>query len=253
MTRVLSILILISLFSCAGDKPPPSGTPEDLALINAFIKRFEEKQGIDLDHDDVLIGIKDGAVAVFLRLDDDSDYYVYLSLKDVQYTEDEFGVTVSDFVWDTFSPKFRYHLIMDTTMFGTVYEYTDYAGSVESGTLFEEHQLNPKDLERLGAIIESNKKRKLTETFVSRYGLSAEKSQEISNLVFHFNKIQSRRSLTKRELNHFSSKILGISLTQFKEIIIDQQRSRDLIEDVAHLHETTPEVIDDILTELFLN
>ncbi|MFZ8933056.1 MAG: hypothetical protein ACO20H_05810 [Bacteriovoracaceae bacterium] len=252
MMRFIKMLVFVFLFSCAGEKPPPSGTIEELNKVNALVKAFEERLAIDIQHDDVLVGFKDGSIHIFLRTSSSGDYYKYIKLSDFEFIEDEFGVVIRDFIIDNTFPSFRYKLIMDTTLFGVVYDYEEYASSVESGTLFEIYQVTPKDLEKVGAVLEANKRNRVKKGLVLKYGLSAESSESISTLLFHFQKIQSRRSLTKRELDHFSKKLLGVDVKDFREASLDSELSSDLIEKVSQVHQTTPEVIVDILFELSL-
>ncbi len=250
MRCVTRLLVLILMFSCAGQKPPPNGTLEDLNKINALVKAFEERLDIDIEHDDVLVGFKDGEILLFLRTNNGSDYYKYIKLTDFDFIETEFGVVVRDFLIDNIFPSFRYGLIMDTLMFGVVYDYDDYANSVELGTLFEIHQVSPKDLEKLGAVLEANKKERVKKGLSLKYGLSAESSEAISEILFHFQKIQKKRSLTKKELDYFSRKLIGLNVKELKEALLDSEDSYNLIEKVSEMYQTTPEVINDILIEI---
>lgn len=233
------------IISCANNKPPASGTEEDLLKINALVQRLEQDLGVDFEREDILISKNKGDIWVFFRTDKESDRYQYIKLGDYEFMQTNLGPTITNFSLTTLSTEFRYRLIMDTLLFGYAYDYLDYADSINPGQYFEEDQINPKDLEKIGAIIEHKQREDIKKVLMAKYGLSVERSEHISSLYHHFKKLQKRRKLNFNELNYLSKGILGVD---YHKILTESEE--DLVQKAAKINDTSPEVIRDVVDSL---
>ncbi len=144
----------------------------------------------------------------------------------------------------------------------------DYIYKVAGMTSFDEDRLiekypfslsatSVKDLEKIGARVDDKKREKLEGMLVERFGLSEDRAGEISGTVYSLNRIKQKRSLTPRELNIMSHKILGFDYGRGKKALAkhiqgDGKELEELLRLAAEKNETTPEHVRELLGEFLL-
>ena len=121
-------------------------------------------------------------------------------------------------------------------------------------TIFSESVESPKDVEAIGANIENVKTERLEEVLNISYGLSAERAHSVAKNISAYQKLSSKRSLTEKERNFFSSELLGVSFKNAQNALTsgDTQDLNDLLDKAADKNGTSPEQISIILNEVFL-
>jgi len=112
-----------------------------------------------------------------------------------------------------------------------------------------------KDLEKMGARIETKDLEKRSLELALSYGLSDERSMEVARALTHMESINSKRSLTGREKDLLTQELIGLNYSVSKnamEKLIqgDEQGMEDLLEKAAEKNGITPEHVGDLLTEL---
>ena len=114
-----------------------------------------------------------------------------------------------------------------------------------------------KDLEKLAAIDERKVIDEKASAIEENFGLSAERSQDVSKTIYHLNKVRNKRSLTEKDYNIFSNKLLGFNYKKGKNALekhIQGEGSEleDLVAQAAEINGTTPEHMTEIMGEFFL-
>jgi hypothetical protein len=114
-----------------------------------------------------------------------------------------------------------------------------------------------KDLEKLAAIDERKIIGEKAESIEENFGLSADRSQDVSRAIFHLNKIKNKRSLTEKDYNIFSNKLLGFNYKEGKDALEKHLQGEgsdleELLVQAAEVNGTTPEHMTEIMGELFL-
>lgn len=124
----------------------------------------------------------------------------------------------------------------------------------KNGNIFSESVESPKDIEAIGANIERVSSERLEELLNINYGLSAERAHSVAKNISAYQKLSSKRSLTEKERNFFSSELLGVSFKNAQNALTsgDTQELNDLLDKAAGKNGTTPEQISIILNEVFL-
>jgi hypothetical protein len=122
------------------------------------------------------------------------------------------------------------------------------------GIYFSESSESVKDVEAMGANIEASKLDNLAETLAASYGLSEERANSVAKNISAYQKLSTRRSLTEKEKNFFSSELLGVSFKNAQNALTsgNTQDLNDLLEKAADKNGTSPEQISLILNEVFL-
>jgi hypothetical protein len=122
---------------------------------------------------------------------------------------------------------------------------------------FSEAESSIKDIEKLGSISEEELKEEITNKLAFEYGLSIERSREISSTLYYMKKIKNKRSLTEKELEKYFTKIIGVGHKESKKYLEeyiqgDQENFNKLLEKAADLNETSPEAIKEIFQNYIL-
>ena len=229
MKMILLLSLLIALVGC---KNPVTG--EDIS--NPLSK--EELFANSLDRQDHIYDVK--VISTFVG--EDGETYVALKWKesdnDVQEVETEAGVfnlslynplrswdTYIKTVWDadpfnTFSDDINYdddsfQELDDTELdiFQDIFwnpvtdEYTTEINDTEY--TFSEQSNFGKDLESMGALIESKSSETLGNVLVSNFGFSEERGKKIAKTFTTFKRVQKSRNLKEKDMDAFSEIILG--------------------------------------------
>lgn len=124
------------------------------------------------------------------------------------------------------------------------YWYSDASGNY----YFSENGAAKKDLEALGASIESAKIEDIKDNLYN-YGFSSERAEKLSRLLSSYRKIQNKRGLNERERNYFTNEVLGISFKEASEALVGDGLD-SLIEKASEKNETDPEAIKELIEEI---
>jgi len=79
-----------------------------------------------------------------------------------------------------------------------------------SGNVFSLTASSSKDLESIGAKIEMRSAEDFGQKLVADYGLSEDRAQKVAKTINAYQRITSKRSLTRREQNSYSQELLGV-------------------------------------------
>ncbi len=130
--------------------------------------------------------------------------------------------------------------------------YQDYY----SGVIFEQTQTSSKDLEKMAALKEAIVVKKKAEVLAAEYGLSESRSLEVAKLANQWGKMD-KRGMTDKDHDLFAKEILGVSITDAKEAMKkslegDSENLESLIDTAAETNETSPEHINELITDIFM-
>ena len=114
--------------------------------------------------------------------------------------------------------------------------------------IFETSGTKNKDLEKVGAKIEGIQIEGLKYSLTS-FGLSADKSEDMAQLAYAYNKIKEKRALTEREKDNFSMALLGMSFSNASTTLVEEGHDA-LINKAVEIHEISPEAVKEILNLL---
>lgn len=114
-----------------------------------------------------------------------------------------------------------------------------------------------KDLEKLAAIDERKVIDDKADTIEENFGLSAQRSQDVSRAIFHMNKIKNKRALSEKDYDVLTNKLLGFNYKKGKDALEKYLQGEatdleDLLAKAADVNGTTPEHMTEIMGELFL-
>jgi hypothetical protein len=121
-----------------------------------------------------------------------------------------------------------------------------------NGNIFEIDASTSKDLEKIGNFTDKIKKEKFSEDLMEKYGFSVERSVELANLLSDYNRIINKRSLTEKDQDFFSKKVLGVDIKNAEAAIKEGSGDalNDLIQTAAKLNGVTPEQVQEILLKV---
>ncbi len=144
-------------------------------------------------------------------------------------------------------------MFINLTKQGDDYKYSN--NGVEM--IFAQDAEGGKDLEAVGARIETANVADLSERLVSNYGLSTERAQEVAKLSSSYNKLSSKRSLTETEMNKFSQELVGMNYfaaqsAMEKHFQGDSKEYNSLLQKAANKNGVDPEQVSSIMGELLL-
>lgn len=124
----------------------------------------------------------------------------------------------------------------------------------DPGNFFSQSSDSIKDVETIGANAEASRFENLAETLSTNYGLSEERAEAVAKNISVYQKLSSKRSLTEKERNFFSTELLGVNFKNAQKALTsgNTQDLNDLLEKAAEKNGTSPEQISSILTEIFL-
>lgn len=249
--------LLFFLVSCAQPMPDgstPLGSKEELDRINNAISKFEKSNGLELSGDDVLIS-RDKKNSIWIFIKKNGDFYRAFRLTDLENIP--FGNAMVDLILKDTVLTFRYKLIMGTNMFGRAVPYQLFSGSIPNGSIFEETQIFPKDLEKIGALIDQYQQERSAKVLVDNWSFEEGKALELSRLIYHWKKIQKSRKMTDKDIKHFGIKLLGPEYVDIKNKLERFSRGEninfeDILSKVALHNGVDPEAMRDVLNNTFL-
>lgn len=111
-----------------------------------------------------------------------------------------------------------------------------------------------KDLEAMGNILENSTQNNLAESISDNFGLSFGRSQKVSKIIYYFNKLKSKRAISKEDSKILYKSVFGVSFDQIKEAIHsniegNNEKLESLYEMIANKNQTSPEHIRDLVSE----
>ena len=125
---------------------------------------------------------------------------------------------------------------------------------VGSSHFFSENYEAQKDLEKIGRTLENNTVNGLAYEISERFGLSEDRSYNVSKIIYNYNKMGKRRSMTNADSKRLYQEVLGVSLKQIKEAMVsvnegEQSKMDSLYEKIADKNNTSPEHMRDLVEE----
>ena len=130
---------------------------------------------------------------------------------------------------------------------------TQYSGSFSDyqGNIYEENSEGLKDLEKIGHFVEELNTQEMAFNLSESFGLSEKRALEVSKILLSWNKVSQKRSLNKKDLNRFSSSLLGMPFEDVQKAL-EKNNTEDLIEKVSRKNQIDPENMEEFLREFFL-
>lgn len=117
---------------------------------------------------------------------------------------------------------------------------------------YSENSGSVKDLELLGAKIQDDNVKALEEKLSIDYGLSTDRAEKVAKNIYSYNKLSSKRSLTKREKDFYANELLGADYQDVVDSFSEGEQMENLLEKAADKNGTSPEQVSAIITELFM-
>ena len=204
---------LIKQFISTGSDLPSRGVPNVPANKNSFIWK------------------NNNSGKIFYV--DMSPYSGQLSTQDVMMYIEDNGIEVTPR-----NEPFGY----GSAIFNDIYEDTS------GNWYFSENGAAKKDLEALGASIESVEIEEIKDNLYN-YGFSSERAEKLSRLLSSYKKIKNKRGLNERERNYFTNEVLGISFKEASEALVGDGLD-SLIEKASEKNEADPEAIKELIEEI---
>jgi len=120
---------------------------------------------------------------------------------------------------------------------------------------FEKVSASSKDLAKISAIKEAAQIEKSAQFLSSSFGLSLQRSKEISRLTSHWKKA-SKKAMTDAEIDSFSTELLGFSMTKGLKVAKESTEGNSaglnqLIKTAADKNNISPEHATRLMTKLF--
>jgi len=115
-----------------------------------------------------------------------------------------------------------------------------------------------KDLEKIAALTERKHLQNFQDYVTGEYGLSEKRAKEVSKMIFGYNKIKAKRSLTEKDKNLLTQKLLGFSYETGKKALgqmIAGESSgeiEDLFQKAADKNNIDPEHVKILIGDIFL-
>ena len=213
----------------------------------------------------------------FVRLGNENKNYGVFSSKVLDEegdTKDHTFMAINLTEWDPsmpFQPDSESGPFKDVTIFGDLTRTKDGMGFIcgedcyalgpnaelHNGLIFEEATPTSKDLEKLAAIKESLKANRASKAISSFYGLSEERSFQLSKTILSWKKVSNQRAMTKRDLDHLTVEFAGVKASEivesFKDLAKgDEARFNNLIERAARVNEVSPEAVKAMIQDAFM-
>jgi hypothetical protein len=130
---------------------------------------------------------------------------------------------------------------IDTSTWETNYYSTN-------GTMFENTNIASRDLEMHAAIREDQLRDVVTTQLQNQFALSADRAEELAELLQKYKKLESNRALTATEKDYFALETLGVSLSEAERALKEKAQGNNeayenLLEEAAQVNSTTPETV----------
>jgi hypothetical protein len=127
---------------------------------------------------------------------------------------------------------------VDTSHWATYY--------LGGGFLFDTAANASRDLETLAALDESTQKSFVASRLQSDFSLSATRADELANVVYRYQRLESRRALTESEKSVFTTEAFGLRNAEIESALRAKAEGRDasyraMLRRAAETNNTTPE------------
>ncbi|MFZ8932290.1 MAG: hypothetical protein ACO20H_11325 [Bacteriovoracaceae bacterium] len=114
-----------------------------------------------------------------------------------------------------------------------------------------------KDLESIGAADELEQFENMKAVVAERFGLSQQRTEEVSRIMFSLEKMKSKRAISKNDWNMATKKLFGFDYDSGKKALEEHIQGSSgpldkLVDQAADLNDVTPEHIKEILSEYLL-
>ena len=249
---------------------------EMTAKADDFIQWYFDgaKKAVEEDEDEDTNFDPEGFDLIFVRLGVENKSYVILN--GVGYDEDGevenqtyMAINLSE--WDSSMPFPIDGPPENWTFFADLTETEDGKGfvceedcygagpsfEIHEGLIFEEATPTSKDLEKMAALKEALKLNRASKAISSLYGLSEERSFQLSKTILSWKKVSNQRAMTKRDLDHLTIEFAGVKASEivesFKDLAKgDEARFNNLIERAAAVNEISPEAVKAMIQDAFM-
>lgn len=151
------------------------------------------------------------------------------------------------------------HIEDEISFMNPINSFTHYGflnnDSARVAALFEFREF-AKDLESMGSLKEAVSKDNLKLQLMDRFGLSSERSGDLSNIIFSYNKIKRKRALNSNEKNIFARKLIGVNYEEGKKALEnhiqgDPRSLEGIIDKASEINNISPEHVSDLVEEFF--
>lgn len=257
--RKINLVLLIGLFTLAscggtgGKKPaydPFKASPEALSFIKKMNKKFSEIPvnfgGLKVSF--VRHGLKESKYLI-IKNEMSTGPDAPNSFGSISYTAIDMTNYKEDIPLDELDYKSYDNLSFNSTDSTYIHE--------QSGMIFEETEATSKDLEKVGAFIQDYKNELVADAIGAEFGLSEERSYDVARLVTNWQRLESKREMTKSDMNLFTNELFGSDFSDvensLKEYLSGSEESLDkLTEKAASINDISPEHMSEIISELLL-
>ena len=168
-------------------------------------------------------------------------YYALNAAKiNKRYYENKYGPWYEQFPHGMYThhsmgPFFNNHRFKVTKL-----DDTTYRGPL--GWRYEKSEASPKDLEKMGFLIEVLEQEKIENALVEKYALSNVRAKELAPLIRIW---KNKRTLTPREKNIFAHEMLGISPSETEKMYLEKDEK--LLGKAAKANGITPEHFKELM------
>lgn len=126
---------------------------------------------------------------------------------------------------------------------------------VYGGLKFENASPASKDLEIMASLQEEAAQTYLSHKFQSEFSLSATRAEELAKLATRYQRLESKRELTRAEKDIFAMEALGVSMSQVEKAMKSKAQGNEaqyeeLLHTAASVNRTTPEQIGKFFQEM---
>lgn len=279
--KIITLITLAFLASCGGNN---TTTTTQVSKVDSFIGLLKEQMYVKnvklVKNSDETKSNKFTIIEVFYSDDTgfgeyDIENFVYdLSLYEVgdsyadyvtkykeKYISDDdayFNLPTADTISES---TLEYFETNNITPIGGTPKLGDLFTNIKHNTnayfLLEETVPSTKDLEKIGALQEEIIRTKISESLTIEFGLSEERSEQISRLVQNWSKISNKRKMTSVDANLFVGEIIGTDIENAenvykKHIEGDSSAYEDMIKNAAQANSISPEHMSDLVNELLI-
>lgn len=245
----ITCFIALTFFSCSGDGGGNGSGTTTGYTHNELAERFVYNLNLDAEFDVTLVKSSTETRNFIVVYDPLTDSYDAISISNYLPT-----MNATDH-YNDLSTQFYADLDVlpgyDSPSGWVSTEYRDR----NSGLFFEKGVATSKDLAKMKALKEVIQIEKTAEYFSSEFGLSNSRGKEVAKLSAHWKKA-SMKAMTAKEIDSFSTELLGFSLTQgvdaYKTAIEgDASSLESLVKQSANANGITPEHAGKLMTKVF--
>lgn len=254
----LAFLLLMSIFAVAC-KSSGNGGGAPGYTHNELAEKFVRELNLDPDFNVSLVKSSTYQSDYIVIYDPYTGTYDAIDI----YSYNPAYDNAADYYYDTEYSHFYglikipgyYDTYYEVDAYGNLYLVTDWIPTEyydpRSGISFEKTQGTPKDLAKVAAMKEVAKIEKTAKHLSSSFGLSLSRAKEVARLNANWKKA-SMKAMTDKEIDNFSTELLGFSITKAKETLEnDATDLGSLIDKAADTNNITPEHAGKLMSKVF--